>query len=169
MMGAWCWTSSFVAYLDTPTLIGSTPYGKPNEPTGDANADWNVFVGQSTNLLKGKPTWTNVRLTSVPMHHGDVCTLGIFCSAVPGTNRNILDFIDVQVDAGGFLHVAYRTTTTTRTERWSWRIKRVERRWAPEATKRSPDPRQVRRAAAKARPPTETTAAERANIVVRVC
>ena len=44
-----------VAYLDTPTLVGSTPYGKPNEPTGDANADWNVFVGQSTDLLSGSP------------------------------------------------------------------------------------------------------------------
>ncbi len=96
-----------VAYLDTPTLIGSTPYGKPNEPAGDADADWNTFVGQSTNILTGSPTWTNVRLTSVPVHHGDICTLGVFCAAVPGTNRNLLDFIDVQVDASGFFHVAY--------------------------------------------------------------
>ena len=96
-----------VAYLDTPTLIGSTPYGKPNEPSGDANADWNVFVGQSTNLLTGSPTFTNTRLTPVPMHHGDICTLGIFCAAVPGTNRNLLDFIDVQVDSSGLFHVAY--------------------------------------------------------------
>ena len=96
-----------VAYLDTPTLVGSTPYGKPNEPTGDANADWNVFVGQSTNLLSGSPTFTNVKLTPAPIHHGDICTLGLFCAAVPGTNRNLLDFIDVQVDASGLFHVAY--------------------------------------------------------------
>jgi BNR/Asp-box repeat len=96
-----------VAYLDSSTLIGSTPYGKPNEPTGDANADWNAYAAQSTNVLTGSPTWTNVRLTPAPMHHGDICTLGIFCSAVPGTNRNLLDFIDVQVDASGFFHVAY--------------------------------------------------------------
>ena len=96
-----------VAYLDTPTLIGSTPYGKPNEPAGDENADWNVFVGQSTNLMSGSPTFTNVRLTPSPMHHGDICTLGLFCAAVPGTNRNLLDFIDVQVDAAGLFHVAY--------------------------------------------------------------
>ena len=96
-----------VAYLDTPTLIGSTAYGKPNEPAGDANADWNVFVGQSTNLLGGSPTFRNTKLTPAPMHHGDICTLGIFCAAVPGTNRNLLDFIDVQVDSSGFFHVAY--------------------------------------------------------------
>ena len=96
-----------VAYLDTPTLVGSTPYGKPNEPSGDANADWNVYVAQSVNLLSGRPTFTNVALTTVPIHHGDICTLGLFCAAVPGTNRNLLDFIDVQVDASGFFHVAY--------------------------------------------------------------
>ncbi len=96
-----------VAYLDTSALVGSTVYGKPNEPTGDANADWNVFVGQSTNLLSGTPTFTTTKLTATPMHHGDICTLGIFCSVVPGTNRNLLDFIDVAVDASGFFHVAY--------------------------------------------------------------
>jgi hypothetical protein len=96
-----------VAYLDTPTLIGSTPNGKPNEPSGDANADWNLYIGQSTNLLSGAPTFTNKRVTPVPMHHGDICTLGLFCAAVQGTNRNLLDFIDVQVDASGLFHVAY--------------------------------------------------------------
>ena len=49
----------------------------------------------------------NIRLTPTPMHHGDICTLGIFCAAVPGTNRNLLDFIDVQVDSSGLFHVAY--------------------------------------------------------------
>jgi len=96
-----------VAYLGTSTVVGSTAYGKPNEPSGDANADWNAFVGQSTNLLSGRPTFTTTKLTPTPMHHGDICTLGIFCSVVPGTNRNLLDFIDVQVDASGFFHVAY--------------------------------------------------------------
>jgi len=96
-----------VAYLATPTQVGSLPNGKPNEPNGDANANWNVFLGQSTNLLSGSPRFTNTRLTPVPIHHGDICTLGLFCSAVSGTNRNLLDFIDVQVDPAGFFHVAY--------------------------------------------------------------
>ena len=64
-------------------------------------------MGQSTNLLSGSPTFTNVKLTPAPMHHGDICTLGLFCAAVPGTNRNLLDFIDVQVDSAGAFHVAY--------------------------------------------------------------
>src|SRR3979411_2689825 len=41
------------------------------------------------------------------MHHGDVCTVGIFCSAVPGSNRDLLDFIDVQVDRRGQAHVVF--------------------------------------------------------------
>jgi len=43
----------------------------------------------------------------MPIHHGDICTLGLFCAAVPGTDRNLLDFIDVQVDSSGLFHVAY--------------------------------------------------------------
>ncbi len=96
-----------VAFLETPAVVGSTPYGKPDEPNGDADADWYVAIAQSKNILSGQPTFTEKRLTKNPMHHGDICTLGIFCAVVPGTNRNLLDFIDVAVDASGRFHVAY--------------------------------------------------------------
>jgi hypothetical protein len=48
-----------------------------------------------------------------PMHVGDVCTLGIFCvddtTGLPvfGTNRDLLDFIDLAIDPRGYAHVAY--------------------------------------------------------------
>jgi hypothetical protein len=95
-----------VAYLATPFVTPTTPHGKP-QPAADADADWYLFVGQSRNLLTGHPTWQNARLTPTPMHHGDICTLGIFCSVVPGTNRNILDFIDVAASRSGKFFIAY--------------------------------------------------------------
>jgi hypothetical protein len=95
-----------VAYLGTDVVVPTTPYGKP-EPGGDANASWDVYMAQSVDLLSGSPTWTNVRLTPSPMHVGDICTLGIFCAAIPDSNRNLLDFIDIAVDAHGLAHVAY--------------------------------------------------------------
>jgi len=95
-----------VAYLRTPTVVPATANGKPT-PNADADADWYLYVSQSRNLLTGHPTWKSVQLTAQPMHHGDICTLGLFCAAVPGTNRNLLDFIDIAVDHGGFFHAAY--------------------------------------------------------------
>ncbi|HEX9235131.1 MAG TPA: sialidase family protein [Actinomycetota bacterium] len=95
-----------VAYLDTPFIVPTTPYGKP-QPAADQSADWNLYFAQSVNVRSGHPKWTNVRVTPKPMHHGDICTLGLFCSAVPGTNRDLLDFIDIAIDRYGLAHVAY--------------------------------------------------------------
>jgi hypothetical protein len=94
-----------VAFLYTPTVVTSLPDGKPDEPTSDADADWYIHMSQSTNLSTGK--FTEVNLTPQSVHHGDVCTLGIFCAAVPGTNRDLLDFIDLAVDSHGLAHVAF--------------------------------------------------------------
>jgi hypothetical protein len=41
------------------------------------------------------------------MHHGDICTVGIFCSALPGADRSILDFIDVVLTSNGYAHVVF--------------------------------------------------------------
>jgi hypothetical protein len=95
-----------VAWIATPDIVPATANGKPF-PGADANSDWKVFVGQSLNFNSGQPTFTQSTVTPTVMHHGDVCTVGIFCSAVPGANRNLLDFIDVQVDRGGRAHVAF--------------------------------------------------------------
>jgi hypothetical protein len=94
----------FVVYLGTNFLTPTLPNGKP-QPNGDASAYWNVFLGQSTNFLTPRPTWKVIRVTKKPMHHGDICTLGIFC--LPGTNRNLLDFIDITIDPKGFAHAVY--------------------------------------------------------------
>lgn len=38
------------------------------------------------------------------LHIGDVCTQGLLCNT--GGNRNLLDFIDMQVDRFGYAHIA---------------------------------------------------------------
>jgi hypothetical protein len=93
-----------VTYLATPFITPTLPNGKP-QPNGDAPASWDAYLAQSLNLRSGHPTWQNLKLTKMVMHHGDICTLGIFC--LPGTNRNLLDFIDIVVDPQGFAHVVY--------------------------------------------------------------
>ena len=100
-----------IAYIATPFVIPQLPYGKPM-PGGGSPAEWNVFLARTTNYQSGKPTWTTEQLTSKPFHKGDVCTLGIFCLAGEplGSNRDILDFIDVIGDPAGMVHVAYTDT-----------------------------------------------------------
>jgi len=93
-----------VAYLATPFITPTLPNGKP-QPNGDASASWSVFLAQSVNLRSGHPKWKNIQVSKKAIHHGDICTLGIFC--LPGTNRNLLDFIDVVIDPSGLAHVVY--------------------------------------------------------------
>jgi hypothetical protein len=95
-----------VGYLATPFVTPTLPNGKP-QPVADADADWFVYLAQSVNLRSARPTWHSIKVNKRPMHHGDICTLGLFCSAVPGSNRNLLDFIDVVIDPSGRAHLVY--------------------------------------------------------------
>jgi hypothetical protein len=98
-----------VAWIETDKFPAVSPYGKPVEPSGMDDALWNVYVGQTRNLRSGRPDWTIKKVTAQPMHKGDVCVLGIFCTGFgpAGANRDILDFIDIAVDKKGRSHIAY--------------------------------------------------------------
>jgi hypothetical protein len=98
-----------VAYIGTPTKIGTLPYGKPS-PGGGAGASWYLYEAQSLNLASGDPSWAVTKVTPDPIHVGDVCTLGIFC-VFPNSNRSLLDFIDEAVDGSGRSHVAFTQDT----------------------------------------------------------
>ena len=95
-----------VAYLETPDIVPTTAYGKP-APGADTSSDWKVHVAQTLDLFDATPSFTNSTVTATPMHHGDICTLGIFCTATPGANRDLLDFIDAQIDPDGRAHVSF--------------------------------------------------------------
>jgi hypothetical protein len=111
-----------VAWLGTNETEPTDPLGKfdpggcagstasvPVPPFYPPTCKWNLFTGQSLDLTQppGKAKFTLSQATPKPMHIGDICNLGIFCT--PGlSNRNLLDFISETVDpTTGCAHVAY--------------------------------------------------------------
>lgn len=88
-----------VAYLAT----GETTRG-PNR--ADGWADWHLYVSVTEDALAGNVTWHTTRVTPEddPVQRGSICTQGVGCA---GGNRNLLDFIDIQVGPDGRTYVAY--------------------------------------------------------------
>ncbi len=97
-----------VTYLRSETIVPTLPYGK-SFPGGDPDATWDLYAAQTLNLRSTAPTWTVKKITTEPMHFGDICVLGIFCTVFEpvGANRSLLDFIDVAIDPQGRAHIAY--------------------------------------------------------------
>lgn len=102
-----------VAFIATPARIDTLPYGKP-APGGGAGDKWYLYVAQGKGLRSADPSWRVKRITPDPIHKGDVCTLGIFC-VFPGSNRDLLDFIDATIDPHGRFHVAFTQDTKKHT------------------------------------------------------
>ena len=84
-----------VAYL------GSTTDGDPFNVA--FNGTWDVYVTYSFNANATVPTWTTVKATDDPVQRGWICAGGVGC----GSGRNLLDFIDAQVDAEGRVLVGF--------------------------------------------------------------
>ena len=95
-----------VAYLGTATNIPEIATGKA-KAGGDQNAIWYTYVAQSLDLMSANPNWTVTKVTPNPIHKGDICVLGIFCIGQLGSNRSLLDFIDIAIDNNGFSHTSY--------------------------------------------------------------
>jgi hypothetical protein len=117
-----------VAYLRTPEILPTDPFGKANPggcagpgpangnpPTYPPTCSWNLYAAQSLNLTSspGQATWTTTQITTTPMHIGDICNLGIAC-VYPSSNRNLLDFISATVDPNGCAHIAYADDNTVK-------------------------------------------------------
>jgi hypothetical protein len=114
-----------VAYLETSDIIPTDVNGKQHpggcfSATGTctATSQWYLWAGQSSDLLTGvgnvnpSPTWGLTKITSSPMHQGDICNLGIACP--PTANRNLADFIQNTIDPlTGCAHIAYADDKTT--------------------------------------------------------
>jgi hypothetical protein len=100
-----------ISYIATDRDVPKLPYGKA-APAGDQVAAWHLYLAQSLDLRAESPVWTTKRVTTKPLHIGDVCVLGIFCTVFfpVGADRSLLDFIDVAVDAAGRAHIAYTDT-----------------------------------------------------------
>jgi hypothetical protein len=115
-----------VAYLGTPEILPTDPLGKAdpggcagpgpgngNPTTYPPTCSWFLYASESGTLKSGpaKADWETSRLTSTPMHIGDICNLGIACVA-PSSNRSLLDFIQETTDPTGCTHVAYADDNT---------------------------------------------------------
>jgi len=115
-----------VAYLRTPEILPTDPFGKADPGgcagPGPANGNpttyppacsWNLYAAQSLNLTRStsRATWKTTQATTTPMHVGDICNLGIACVA-PSSNRNLLDFITETLDPQGCAHIAYADDNT---------------------------------------------------------
>jgi hypothetical protein len=108
-----------VAYLATPAVVPTLPYGK-FQPGGGAGDSWYLWAAHGDLLANGGPSWSRSQVTpsSDPMHVGDICNLGIFCvddtTGLPllGTNRDLLDFISIDLDRAGMAHIAYTDDST---------------------------------------------------------
>lgn len=70
--------------------------------TDDTTATWRLRFAQTRNSTAASPTFTEV--AGPILHRGDVCTQGLLCNT--GGNRNLLDFIDMQIDRFGYAHIA---------------------------------------------------------------
>ena len=107
-----------VAYLETPTVVPTLPYGKFS-PGGGKGASWYLWAAHG-DLNQPAPVWNRTQITPAadPMHIGDICNLGIFCvddtTGLPllGTNRDLLDFISIDLDQAGMAHIAYTDDNT---------------------------------------------------------
>lgn len=115
-----------VAYLRTNEILPTDAFGKAdaggcagpgpgngNPTTYPPACQWNLYAATSTNLGAGTAgaSWAVTRITTTPMHIGDICNLGIFCVA-PSSNRNLLDFIQEDTDPQGCAHIAFADDNT---------------------------------------------------------
>jgi hypothetical protein len=74
------------------------------EDFSDPASVWSVRFAQSRNATSPTPTFTE---TVGPLvRHGAVCVLGIVCKG----NRNLLDFLGLELDAFGYAHIAVAST-----------------------------------------------------------
>jgi hypothetical protein len=102
--------NSNVAFVDA----NGNPCPDPNSECGGREnpSVWNTFFAQSQNALNTGPNFKSVQITDHPNHLGQVCTLGLACSG----NRNLADFISVDVDHLGAANVVWSDDNNSRND-----------------------------------------------------
>lgn len=115
--GVWSWTAPF----DAGAAVGVQQSVFNEVVSGDNDRAAYAFLGSPTagdvhaasytgalqlyvaTTLDGGATWQTVQVTNDPVQRGWVCADGTGC----GSGRNLLDFIDMQVDEEGRVLVAF--------------------------------------------------------------
>ena len=89
-----------VDYYSTTSLL-------PNDPNDSWSISFSQIVGATAVLGPGgakypkPPKVFSTLLDPNTVHHGGICTFGIFCSAIPNANRNLADSIAIALDPAG--------------------------------------------------------------------
>jgi hypothetical protein len=105
--------NSNVAFVDTngsPCDVNNTEADCNGNGTPNPSV-WNTFFGQSQNALNTGSNFKNVQITDHPNHIGQVCTAGLACSG----DRDLLDFLTVDLDHLGAANAIWSDDNTTRT------------------------------------------------------
>jgi hypothetical protein len=84
-------------------------YHTDAEDKNSDDAQWVVKVAQVRGLASKRPQIQSATASDHVMHVGGICTLGIFCGALPGSSsdRSLLDFFKVAVDPKGRAEVVW--------------------------------------------------------------
>lgn len=84
-------------------FLGTTTDGDYQDPD-TFNGSWHLYIAHT---FDGGVTWTTVDATPLdPVQRGSICNEGTGCANVPD-DRNLLDFMDAQMDRFGRVVVSY--------------------------------------------------------------
>lgn len=88
-----------------PGRIAMSWYGSQSPDYNNATSLWAEMSAVSTNALAGQPSFTQKRIggPKEPVHLGDICQVGLNCTA-SGGNRNLSDYQSIAVDPCGRAH-----------------------------------------------------------------
>jgi hypothetical protein len=77
------------------SFYGTQTDGNPN--LGTFKASWNVYVNESLNALSAGRTFSQVQVTTHPMHYDSICLNGLGCDlSVPNGDRTLADFFAIK-------------------------------------------------------------------------
>lgn len=82
---------------------GTTKEGDSGQSSAMSGAVWHLYVATT---FDGGVNWGVKQVSTDPVQIGDICDQGTSC-ATTGNNRNLLDFMDADIDAQGRVLVAY--------------------------------------------------------------
>lgn len=95
-----------------PGRVAVTWYGSTSDGVADSatfKGSWDVYVAQTVNAMAANPVWQQVKATTHPMHHDQICLSGLACAT--GGDRSLADFYAMALDpTTGRLVVVYNET-----------------------------------------------------------
>src|SRR5204863_3628650 len=91
-----------------------SPGCKPNTTA------WNTYFSQSQNALNPGPNFKSVQISDHPIHTGGICTQGTACESGAEQNRDLLDFLTIDVDHTGAAYTTWASDNDGRHDTWQF-------------------------------------------------